>query len=104
MKKIFSILFLMTTLFCNAQDGRYKTIGLIPTTTKSANYTVAVNDFVPCDVSGGSFTLTLPTAPIDGSIAEAKIINSNSINIIVVKTGGSDVFNKVGGATQGTIA
>lgn len=76
---------------------------LSPTPVKTANYSVVAGDFVPCDVSGGSFTLTLPTAPIDGSMAEAKIINSNSVNVIVVKTGGSDVFNKTGGASSGTI-
>lgn len=72
---------------------------LTPTPVKTANYNAVVADFVPCDISGGSFTVTLPTAPADGSVIEAKIINWAAGNTLTVAAGGSDVFNIAGGVT-----
>lgn len=74
-----------------------------PTAVKVSNYTAVPGDFIPCDVTAGSFTITLPTAPAEGSTIGAKITSTLITNIIVVKTGGADVFNKAGGATSGTI-
>lgn len=80
------------------------TTNTIPTGVKTANYSASIWDFVPCDVvTVGSFTVTLPTAPIDGAEIGAKIVSTSGTNIIVVKCGGSDVFNRTGGAAQGTI-
>lgn len=73
---------------------------LAPTAVKTANYTAAVSDFVPCDVSGGSFTVTLPTAPADKTQIGVKVIKPGSIPApVIVACGGSDVFNIASGAT-----
>lgn len=80
------------------------TTSTIPTGVKTANYSASIWDFIPCDVvTVGSFTITLPTAPIDGAEIGAKIVSASGTNIIVVKTGGSDVFNRTAGPTSGTI-
>src|SRR5258706_5403324 len=49
---------------------------LTPTTVKINNYTAAVSDFVPCDVTTRSFTVTLPTTPADKSIIAVKLIKT----------------------------
>lgn len=41
---------------------------------KTADYTLEAFDFVPCDTSGGSFTLTLPSAPAVDERVGAKIV------------------------------
>lgn len=47
---------------------------LIPTAVKTTNYSAAANDFVPCDNTSGSFTVTLPSAPADRTVAGVKIV------------------------------
>lgn len=39
-----------------------------PTAVKTANYTAAASEWVAVDPSGGSFTVTLPAAPANGTI------------------------------------
>jgi hypothetical protein len=41
--------------------------GVTTTGTKTANYTAAVNQLVPVDVSGGVVTITLPSAAAAGA-------------------------------------
>jgi hypothetical protein len=38
------------------------------TAVKTGNYTAAASERVPCDASGGGFTVTLPTSPSDGDL------------------------------------
>ncbi len=71
--------------------------GLTPTAAKTSAYNANPGDFVPVDASGGSVTITLPTAPTDKSRVEVKLITTSGSNVAIVATGGSDVFNKSGG-------
>lgn len=78
---------------------------LTPTAVKTANYTAAVGDFVPCDTNTtGAFTVTLPTAPADLSQIAVKMILQASTNVITIAAGGSGVFNKAGGSTTLTLS
>ncbi len=80
--------------------------GLIPTAVMAAPYTANPSDFVPVDASGGSVTITLPTAPIDKSVVGIKMINTSTTSgyTVTVSTGGSDVINKTGGSTSTTLS
>jgi hypothetical protein len=73
---------------------------LTPTTVKTSNYSANVGEMVICDISGGSFTVILPTAPADKSRIEITVINAGIGKSLTVSTGGSDVFIKTGGATS----
>ena len=82
-------------------------LALAPTAVKTANYTASAEDFVPCDISGGSFTVTLPTAPADQTRVGVKLINVDGAhaNALTISRGGStDVFNKAGGSTSLTLS
>lgn len=75
---------------------------LTPTAVKTTAYTAAASDLVICDISGGAFTVTLPTAPADKTqvgILIVKISNSNTY-ALTVGCGGSDVLNIASGATS----
>lgn len=75
--------------------------GLVRTAVKTGAYTAAPNDLVPVDCSSGSVTVTLPTAPVNGSRVAVKLIAVSGSNVCTVARGGSaDVFNKAGGATS----
>lgn len=76
--------------------------GLTPTATKTANYTAAAGDFVVADSSGGTFTITLPSAPADKTRIAIKKVDA-SATAITFATSGSDVFNKAGGSTTGSL-
>lgn len=77
---------------------------LTPTTVKTTTYSAAANDFVPCDNTSGSFTITLPNAPADKTVFGAKMVIQGGTNTITISCSGSDVFNKVGGSTSGTLS
>ena len=83
------------------------TIGLVRTANKISAYTAAPNDLVACDISGGSFTVTLPTAPANGTTIGVKIVVGNATGsngfILTVAAGGTDVFDNAGGATTQTM-
>jgi hypothetical protein len=76
---------------------------LTPTAVMTSAYTASPGDFVPVDTSSNSVTITLPTAPADKSRIEIKMINTASGNIVTFNAGGSDVLNKSGGNTSGTL-
>lgn len=77
---------------------------LSPTAVKTANYSAAINDFVPCDNTSASFTVTLPNAPADKSVIEVKTVIQSGTNTVTISRSGSDVFNKTGGTTSLTIS
>lgn len=77
---------------------------LIPTAVKTTTYSAAANDFIPCDNTSGSFTVTLPNAPADRTVIGIKMIIQGGANNITVACAGSDVFNKAGGGTSGTLS
>lgn len=81
-----------------ALDTRFSALQLA-TAVKTTTYAAAVGEFVPADASSGGFTVTLPSAPADGSIITVKKTDSSS-NTVTVARGGSDVFNAAGGATS----
>lgn len=76
-----------------------------PTAVKTANYTASAGDLVPCDVSGGSFAVTFPTAPADGTNVMLKLVKNNAANsnTLTYNTAGSDVIDIASGATSGTV-
>lgn len=74
---------------------------LTPTGVKVANYSAVAGDFVPVDTTSGAITVTLPTAPADLTVVAVKMIaTATAPNAVNVVTGGSDVYNKTGGATS----
>jgi hypothetical protein len=73
------------------------------TAVKTANYTAAANEFVPVDTTSGNVTITLPTAPADGTRVGVKQVVRGASNTVGLALGGSDVFNVAAGATTGTI-
>lgn len=62
------------------------------TTTKTGAYTATTNQLVPCDVSGGTFAVTLPTGATAGEPVIVKKLDS-STNVVTIQRGGSDVIN-----------
>lgn len=75
-------------------------VQLAPTAVKTANYNASAADFVLCNISGGSFTVTLPTAPADKTTIGFKTVVFGAGNKVTVAAGGSDVFNVAAGATS----
>ena len=68
------------------------------TATKTANYTVANDFFVPCDTSGGGFTVTLPAASgVLGQVVWVKLVTAG--NTLTIGRTGSDTID---GATTKT--
>jgi hypothetical protein len=80
-------------------------MGLNTTAVKTSAYTLSAGDWVPCNVSGGNFTLTLPNAPANGTRVGAKLVvnNTGATGVVTLACQGSDVFNVSGGATSGTL-
>jgi hypothetical protein len=82
---------------------------LVPTAVKNANYNAAAADLVRCDISAGSFTVTLPTAPANNTqvcvevVTRVTALASNQLipTYVTIATGGSDVFFRPSGPTSG---
>lgn len=72
--------------------------------SKSGAYTASAAEFVVCNATSASFTVTLPTAPADKSIVGVKMTATASAHTVSVATGGSDVFNVASGATSLTLS
>lgn len=82
----------------------YDALALVAIPVQSANCAPSANQIVPCDLSGGGFTVHLPAAPPDRTGMEIKIVaQAVSPNTLTVTCGGSDVFNVAGGSTSGTM-
>jgi hypothetical protein len=76
---------------------------LTPTGVKTSAYNAQPGDFVPCDTTSAGFTVTLPTAPADLTVVGVKMVIQGGTNTVTYAAGGSDVFNKAGGSTSGTL-
>jgi hypothetical protein len=79
---------------------------LSPTAVKTSAYTAAAGDYVPVDISGGSVTVTLPTAPTDKTRIGLKVVavsGTPGSTTLTIARGGSDVFNVTGGSTSLTL-
>lgn len=70
----------------------------VVTAVKTAAYTAARAELVRCDATDGGFTVTLPSAPQEGSPVVVKKIDS-TINTILVQRSGTDTFNTDPGPT-----
>jgi hypothetical protein len=81
-------------------------LGITPTGVKTSAYTASAGDLVPCDISGGSFTVTLPNAPASQTRVGAKLINTNAAatNTLTVTCSGTDRINEAGGSTTLTLS
>jgi hypothetical protein len=77
---------------------------LTPTSVKTSSYTAAVFDLVLTDATGGTVPITLPTAPADKTQILVKMITTSGTNTTTITCGGSDTFNKAGGATTATLS
>jgi hypothetical protein len=79
--------------------------GLTQTAVQTANYTATAGQLVLCDISGGSFTALLPNAPAAGTLFAAGIVavSGVGVNALTIQAQGSDVLDKSGGATSGTM-
>lgn len=88
-------------LVLSTLDSRFSALNLV-TAVKTTTYTAVAGDFVPCDATSAGFTVTLPSAPADGTLIVVKKTDS-SANTVTVSRGGSDVFNSAGGATTMSI-
>jgi hypothetical protein len=77
---------------------------LAPTTIKTSAYSAVHGDFVPVDTTSGDVPITLPTAPTDKSLVGIKMIGTASGHTVTFSCGGSDVLNKAGGLTTGTLS
>jgi len=77
---------------------------LTVTSTKTGNYTAASGDVVPCNSSGGGFTITLPTAAVGSVIVVTKTGTDNN-KISIAKQGGDAWLNgtPVDLVTQGDV-
>src|SRR6185369_11404808 len=78
---------------------------LTPTTEKTANYIAVAGDLVLCDGTISAFTVTIPTAPADGTRVGVKLVKpSNATSFtITVALGGSDHINRTTGPTSTTL-
>lgn len=74
---------------------------LTRTAVKTANYTANLRDLVPCNTSGGTFTVTLPAASGGkGRIAVKLVTAGNTLNLALT---GTDHLNTAAGPTTGTL-
>jgi hypothetical protein len=76
------------------------TPALSQTAVQTANYTASANQLVPVSTASGAVTVTLPSAPPAGTLADVKLVTLGAGNAVTVACGGSDVFNKTGGGTS----
>jgi hypothetical protein len=73
---------------------------LTVTGLKTANYNANPNELIPCDISAGSFTVTLPNAPDDMTIVQVKLVTPGAFRILTLSTSGTDKFNTATGNTS----
>jgi hypothetical protein len=75
----------------------------LPTTVQTSNFNAAVGVLYPINASGGSFTGTLPNAPIDQGRITFKNVVSPGTNTFTYACSGSDVLNVAGGSASGML-
>ena len=56
-----------------------------------------------CDTTTAPFTVTLPSAPAEGTQVGAKLIAQSGSNAVTIAASGTDRFNYTGGATSETL-
>lgn len=68
--------------------------------SQTAAYTAVAGDFVPCSASAGAFTVTLPTAPANGTRVTVMKTDASTNAVTVARGGTTDVFNVASGPTS----
>lgn len=76
---------------------------LTPTGVKTAAYTAQAGEAVIVDATSANVPITLVSAPADGTVIAVKMIATASGHTATVTCGGTDVYNKTGGATVATL-
>ena len=72
-------------------------------THSASPYPAAVGQYIPVDTTSGAVTVTLPAAPKDAAVIGIKMVIQGGSNAVTYNCSGSDVLNKAGGATSGTL-
>ena len=67
---------------------------------KTTTYAANAFEFVPCDVSAAGFTVTLPSAPTDGTMVIVKVSVVGPSHILTLACGGTDHFTTPTGNTS----
>ena len=66
---------------------------LTNTTVKTSAYTAVVGDFVRCNISGGSFTVTLPAGHTAGEQIAVKMVSAAGGNTLTIDGNGSETID-----------
>lgn len=72
-------------------------------TSTNVSHSAIANQIVLVDTSSAPVTITFPAAPVNGTRVGVKQITRGGTNTVTIQLSGSDVFNKAGGPTTGTI-
>jgi hypothetical protein len=72
---------------------------LTTTSLQTGAYAASSNQFVPCSAVGGSFTVTLPTGAVMGTIIAVKLLATSGTNAVTVSSSGGDSINSSGTTT-----
>jgi hypothetical protein len=65
------------------------------TAIKTANYSAAINEYIPADASGGAFTITLPSAVgLSGQSIAVKRVDGVYANGVVIDTVGGQTIDQ----------
>ncbi|HLK72257.1 MAG TPA: hypothetical protein VKU77_01275 [Streptosporangiaceae bacterium] len=75
-----------------------------PAAVQASAYTASPGDFVPVDTTSGAVTVTLPTAPADGTSISVRMVKQGGSNAVTVSCGGADVIDLPGGSASVTLA
>jgi len=67
---------------------------------KTSNYIAQPFELINCDISAGSFTITLPSAPADETVIYVKLNTVGLNNYLTIATSGTDKFNTATGNTE----
>lgn len=81
-----------------AQAAEATKLALAAVAVQTGNYTGTAGQYARFDLTAGSATLTLPTAPADRTMMGAKIVVQPGTSTLTVAAGGTDVFNMTGGS------
>jgi len=71
--------------------------GLTTISTRTTTYTASSNQIVPCNTSGGPFTVTLPPSPVHGDIVKiSDVSGSFATNNLTVNPNGKNINGSAG--------
>lgn len=83
--------------------GLYAPLFAVTGVKTAATYTATTGQFVPVDTTSNSVTVTLPAATVGATVGVKHVIQGGT-NIVTYQCAGSDVINKAGGSTSGTLS